>query len=123
MVISRTLTSRSCKQKRLEAKIQTSNSRILKSEVKHLGRKKKVPLPNQSVFELNQVSTGEDDEEFQVLEPVRMETKPKNQLVSMGGGEEQLNDLNLPVCRDIGNGSSQPRKRKITWSDQVSLRG
>ncbi|KAJ4982119.1 hypothetical protein NE237_032956 [Protea cynaroides] len=64
-------------------------------------REKKAPLPNHSVFDLNQVLTGEDDEEFQVLEPVRLEKKPKNQLVSMVGGE-QLTDLNLPVCRDIG---------------------
>ncbi|KAJ4958442.1 hypothetical protein NE237_025553 [Protea cynaroides] len=51
-------------------------------------REKKAPLPNHSVFDLNQVSTGEDDEEFQVLESVRMEKKPKNQLVSMGVEEK-----------------------------------
>ncbi|XP_043707754.1 uncharacterized protein LOC122657059 [Telopea speciosissima] len=84
-------------------------------------REKEAPLTNHSVFDLNQVSRGEDDE-FQVLEPVRMEKKFKNNLVPMGGGDEQLTtDLNLPVCRDIGNGS-RPGKRKITWSDQVALR-
>ncbi|XP_042507420.1 uncharacterized protein LOC122083619 [Macadamia integrifolia] len=85
-------------------------------------REKEASLPNHSVFDLNQVSRGEDDDEFQVLEQVRMEKKLKNHLVPMGGGDEQTTDLNLPIFRDIGNGSSRGGKRKITWSDQVALR-
>ncbi|KAJ4951243.1 hypothetical protein NE237_028075 [Protea cynaroides] len=85
-------------------------------------RAKESQLPNHSVFDLNQVSRGEDDEEFHVLAPVGMEKLPKNYLGSIGGGDEHPTDLNLPVCREIGKGSSRPGKRKITWSDQVALR-
>ncbi|XP_043696393.1 uncharacterized protein LOC122646848 [Telopea speciosissima] len=84
--------------------------------------KEAAQLPNHTVFDLNQVSRGEDEEEFQVLAPMGMEKPPNNYLGPICGGDEQPADLNLAVCRDIGNGSSRPGKRKITWSDQVALK-
>lgn len=37
-------------------------------------------------------------------------------------GDAMANDLKLSICRDVGHGSNQVVKRKITWQDQVALR-
>ncbi|XP_042485360.1 uncharacterized protein LOC122065603 [Macadamia integrifolia] len=92
------------------------------SEKRSYKAKEATQLPNHTVFDLNQVSRGEDEEAFQALAPVGTEMLPNNYLGPIGGGDEQPTDLNLPICRGIGNGSSRPGKRKITWSDQVALR-
>lgn len=58
----------------------------------------------------------ENCEEMRIEEP---------KLSSVRGGvanDDQHNDIKLSVCRNIGNGSSQAGKRKISWQDQVALR-
>lgn len=61
------------------------------------------------------------DEELQSdSEPSRME-EPKKSLLR-GGSDEQLNDMKLSICRNMGNGSNRAGKRKISWQDQVALR-
>lgn len=69
------------------------------------------------VFDLNQISR--EEEEFN-SEPWRVEESNKSSV--RGGSEEQLNDMKLSVCRNIGNGANRSGKRKISWQDQVALR-
>ena len=52
--------------------------------------------------------------------PLRMEG-PKSFLIR-GGSDEQLNDVKLSICRNMGNGPNRAGKRKITWQDQVALK-
>ncbi|KAG9455890.1 hypothetical protein H6P81_000398 [Aristolochia fimbriata] len=70
-----------------------------------------------TLLDLNEVSVPrEENGEFQVVwEPLRMDKKLKRCSVE---GETLANDLNLSICRDVGNGSSRNGKRKITWQDQ-----
>ncbi|KAK3189739.1 hypothetical protein Dsin_029300 [Dipteronia sinensis] len=71
------------------------------------------------VFDLNQISR--EEEELQCIgEPWRVE-ESKRSLIR-GGSDEQLNDMKLSACRNIGNGTNRTGKRKITWQDQVALR-
>ncbi|XP_068648555.1 uncharacterized protein [Aristolochia californica] len=74
-----------------------------------------------TLLDLNEVSNPrEENGEFQVVwEPLRMDKKLKRCSVE---GETLANDLNLSICRDVGNGSSRNGKRKIRWQDQVALR-
>ncbi|WOK95049.1 hypothetical protein Cni_G03755 [Canna indica] len=78
--------------------------------------------PNISaVIDLNQVSLpiGEDMDEYQVsLGPANAEKVTKSSME----GDAMANDLKLSICRDVGHGSNQVVKRKITWQDQVALR-
>ena len=53
-------------------------------------------------------------------ESLRME-EPKNFLIR-GRSDEQLNDMKLSICRNVGNGPNQVGKRKISWQDQVALK-
>lgn len=53
-------------------------------------------------------------------EPLRME-EPKSFLIR-GGSDEQLNDVKLSICRNVGNGPNRAGKRKISWQDQVALK-
>lgn len=68
------------------------------------------------VFDLNQISR-EEEELQENSEPLRFEELKKD-LIS----EDQLNDLKLSVCRNLGDGSSRVPKRKISWQDPVALR-
>ncbi|KAE8126061.1 hypothetical protein FH972_020811 [Carpinus fangiana] len=71
------------------------------------------------VFDLNQISR--EEEELQAdCEPSKTD-EPKRSLLR-GGSDEQLNDMKLSICRNIGNGPSRAGKRKISWQDQVALR-
>lgn len=61
-----------------------------------------------------------EEESQDIYEPSRAEKSTKK---SIGGGtDEQLNDLNLSVCRNLGNGPNRAGKRKISWQDQVALK-
>ncbi|KAI7758093.1 hypothetical protein M8C21_002084 [Ambrosia artemisiifolia] len=61
------------------------------------------------IFDLNQISMEEQEEEVQEsLEDQR---------------KEQPNDLMLSICRNVGDGSTnRSGKRKISWQDPVALR-
>lgn len=69
------------------------------------------------VFDLNQISR--EEEEFN-SEPWRVEESKKGSV--RGGSEEQLNEMKLSVCRNIGNRANRSGKRKISWQDHVALR-
>lgn len=60
-----------------------------------------------------------EEEEFN-SEPWRVEESKKGSV--RGGSEEQLNEMKLSVCRNIGNRANRSGKRKISWQDQVALR-
>lgn len=70
------------------------------------------------VFDLNQISGEEESQD--ISEPFRMDMSSKN-LIG-GGTDEQINDVNLSVCRNLGNGPNRVGKRKISWQDQVALK-
>ncbi|KAI9192056.1 hypothetical protein LWI28_017702 [Acer negundo] len=83
------------------------------------GVKEANPQNMTPVFDLNQISR--EEEELQCnAEPWRVE-ESKRSLIR-GGSDEQLNDMKLSACRNIGNGANRTGKRKITWQDQVALR-
>ncbi|PSS13953.1 DNA ligase [Actinidia chinensis var. chinensis] len=85
-------------------------------ESTHTGRDDRNRAP---IFDLNQIS-GEEMELQNNYEPLRME-EPKNYLIR-GRSDEQLNDMKLSICRNMGNGPNQSGKRKISWQDQVALK-
>ncbi|XP_068652423.1 uncharacterized protein [Aristolochia californica] len=103
-----------------QPKVEIPREPTLVKERKHKEKEsaKRNPPP---LLDLNEVSNPrEENEEFQVVwEPLRMDKKLKRCSVE---GETIANDLNLSICRDVGNGSSRNGKRKITWQDQVALR-
>jgi hypothetical protein len=67
------------------------------------------------------VFSQREEEELQAdCEPSKAD-EPKRSLLR-GGSDEQLNDMKLSICRNIGNGPSRAGKRKISWQDQVALR-
>lgn len=70
-------------------------------------------------FDLNQISREEEELEGDNQSMWIEEQKKNAQRVV---NEEQINDIKLSVCRNIGEGSSRAGKRKITWQDQVALR-
>ncbi|KAJ8500059.1 hypothetical protein OPV22_010611 [Ensete ventricosum] len=75
-----------------------------------------------AVIDLNQVSlpVGEEMDEYQIsLEPAKADNRLRKSPVE---GDAMANDLKLSICRDVGHGSNQVVKRKITWQDQVALR-
>ncbi|XP_050203946.1 uncharacterized protein LOC126653981 [Mercurialis annua] len=74
---------------------------------------------NTPIFDLNQISR--EEEELQANGEMMRSEEPKICLIR-GASDEQLNDLKLSACRNIGNGSSRTGKRKISWQDQVALR-
>ncbi|KAL3840664.1 hypothetical protein ACJIZ3_025255 [Penstemon smallii] len=76
-------------------------------------------LTRAPIFDLNEISTG--DEDFQSnVEAVKFEEAKKSMI--RGLNDEQQNDLNLSICRNSGEGSSRVGKRKISWQDPVALR-
>ncbi|KAK2646803.1 hypothetical protein Ddye_021998 [Dipteronia dyeriana] len=83
------------------------------------GVKEATPQNMTPVFDLNQISR--EEEELQCDgEPWRVEESKRTWI--RGGSDEQLNDMKLSACRNIGNGANRTGKRKITWQDQVALR-
>uniref|UniRef100_A0A2P2LZW6 Uncharacterized protein n=1 Tax=Rhizophora mucronata TaxID=61149 RepID=A0A2P2LZW6_RHIMU len=74
---------------------------------------------NTPIFDLNEISR--EEEELQANDELMRLGEPKISLVR-NGNDEQHNDTKLLACRNIGNGSTQGSKRKISWLDQVALR-
>ncbi|KAL3824647.1 hypothetical protein ACJIZ3_020676 [Penstemon smallii] len=71
------------------------------------------------IFDLNEISTG--DEDFQSnVEAVNFDEAKKSLI--RGLGDEQQNDLKLALCRNSREGSTRVGKRKISWQDPVALR-
>lgn len=62
-----------------------------------------------------------EEEELQADCNLSKMDEPKKSLLR-GGSDEQLNDMKLSICRNIGNGPNRAGKRKISWQDQVALR-
>ncbi|XP_073155253.1 uncharacterized protein [Henckelia pumila] len=80
---------------------------------------KEPSLPSRApIFDLNEISTG--DEEFQFNADAAMFEEAKKSLVR--GNDEQQTDLKLSICRNAGESSSHVGKRKISWKDPVALR-
>ncbi|RWW50060.1 hypothetical protein BHE74_00043720 [Ensete ventricosum] len=66
------------------------------------------------------LKVGEEMDEYQIsLEPAKADNRLRKSPVE---GDAMANDLKLSICRDVGHGSNQVVKRKITWQDQVALR-
>ncbi|XXG58643.1 hypothetical protein AAC387_Pa04g0905 [Persea americana] len=80
-------------------------------------REKEASIKRTPAIDLNQISRGEETEEF-VWEPPRMDKKLERPSAE---GDASAGDLKW-VCRDVGNGPSRSGKRKISWQDQVALR-
>ncbi|CAA0821091.1 Unknown protein [Striga hermonthica] len=76
-------------------------------------------LSRAPIFDLNEISTGDEDFGTNV-EAVGFEESRKSLIRGLNG--EQQNDLNLAFCRNSGEGSSRVGKRKISWQDPVALR-
>ncbi|KAL9681021.1 hypothetical protein QQ045_012802 [Rhodiola kirilowii] len=69
-------------------------------------------------LDLNQIANDEDD-----FQPSVEPTKIEESAYFKGLTEEELNDMKLSACRNIGNSvTSRTGKRKISWQDQVALR-
>ncbi|KAI3446730.1 hypothetical protein Pfo_003395 [Paulownia fortunei] len=81
---------------------------------------KEMSLPGRApIFDLNEISTG--DEDFQSnVEAVKFEEVKKS--LMRGPNDEVQSDLMLSVCRNAGEGPSRVGKRKISWQDPVALR-
>ncbi|KAJ8767745.1 hypothetical protein K2173_020685 [Erythroxylum novogranatense] len=71
------------------------------------------------IFDLNEISM--EEEELQAsCGMIRID---ESEMISMrSGNDEQLNDMKLAACRNLGNGSSHAGKRRISWMDPVALR-
>ncbi|KAK4431878.1 hypothetical protein Salat_0949900 [Sesamum alatum] len=82
--------------------------------------RKEASLPSRApVFDLNEISTGDED----VLsnhEAVISEDFKKS--LTRCPNDEVQNDLKLSICRNAGDGPSRAGKRKISWQDPVALR-
>ncbi|GMI97124.1 INO80-BINDING PROTEIN 2B [Hibiscus trionum] len=71
------------------------------------------------VFDLNQISTEEEelhanDNSMRIEELKKSSNRIEN--------DEQYNNIKLFACWNTGNGPNRVGKRKITWQDQVALR-
>lgn len=77
---------------------------------------KEAALPTHApVFDLNEISMGEEETEVN-FEQVQLE-EPKRSLI------RNLNDdVKLLVCRNVGEGTSRVGKQKLSWQDPVALR-
>ncbi|KAL2464407.1 hypothetical protein Fot_52363 [Forsythia ovata] len=84
-----------------------------------LSRNKESAPTRAPIFDLNEVSTG--DEEWQSnCESLKFEEAHKGIINGLNG--EQHSDFKLSVCRNSREGSSRVGKRKISWQDPVALR-
>ncbi|CAN4094620.1 unnamed protein product [Withania somnifera] len=80
----------------------------------HNGKEAALPT-HPPVFDLNEISMGEDETEVN-FEQVQLE-EPKRSLI------RNLNDdVKLLVCRNVGEGTSRVGKRELSWQDPVALR-
>ncbi|MCD9638601.1 hypothetical protein HAX54_022661 [Datura stramonium] len=104
-------------------KLYIANNAILRSssttfdlnqDTGHSG--KGAALPTRApVFDLNEISMGEEETEVNFAQ-VQLE-EPKRSLI------RNFNDeVKLLVCRNVGEGTSQVGKRKLSWQDPVALR-
>ncbi|KAJ8562179.1 hypothetical protein K7X08_011470 [Anisodus acutangulus] len=90
----------------------------LNQETGHGG--KDVVLPSRApVIDLNEISIGEEEPQSN-FEPLNFE-EPKRGLIQ-NMNDDQLRDLKLSICRNVGEGTSRVEKRKISWQDPVALR-
>ncbi|KAL0427976.1 UNVERIFIED_CONTAM: hypothetical protein Slati_2972400 [Sesamum latifolium] len=81
---------------------------------------KEASLPSRPpVFDLNEISTGEED--IQSNHEAVISEEVKKGLIRRPSDEVQ-NDLKLSICRNAGEGPSRVGKRKISWQDPVALR-
>ncbi|GER46974.1 homeobox-leucine zipper protein family [Striga asiatica] len=81
---------------------------------------KEASFPSRApIFDLNEISTGDEDFGTNV-EAVGFEESKKS--LMRGLNDEQQNDMKLAFCRNSGEGSSRVGKRKISWQDPVALR-
>ncbi|KAL0340258.1 UNVERIFIED_CONTAM: hypothetical protein Sradi_4542600 [Sesamum radiatum] len=77
-------------------------------------------VPSQApIFDLNEISTG--DEDFQSNVEAMKFGEAKKSLIR-GINDEWQTDLKLSTCRNAGEGTSRVGKRKISWQDPVPLR-
>ncbi|XP_031249663.1 uncharacterized protein LOC116107531 [Pistacia vera] len=81
--------------------------------------RKEAAMNSTPVFDLNQISQEEEELQFSG-EQWRIEELRKGS--ARGGSDEQLNDMKLSACRNVGTGANRTGKRKISWQDQVALR-
>ncbi|KAL8493055.1 hypothetical protein ACS0TY_024316 [Phlomoides rotata] len=68
-------------------------------------------------FDLN-ISTWDED----YVDAIKYEEATNSFIKSVNISEEQQSDLKLSICRNAGESSSRPGKRKISWQDPVALR-
>ncbi|KAL0345839.1 UNVERIFIED_CONTAM: hypothetical protein Sradi_4415200 [Sesamum radiatum] len=81
---------------------------------------KEASLPSRApVFDLNEISTGEED--IQSNHEAMVSEEVKKGLIRRPS-DEMRNDLKLSICRNAGEGPSRVGKRKISWQDPVALR-
>ncbi|KAL1563523.1 hypothetical protein AAHA92_05981 [Salvia divinorum] len=81
---------------------------------------KKTSLPSRAlIFDLNEISTG--DEDFQTVADAVKYEETRRSLMRHPNDEVQ-NDLMMSICRNAGEGPSRVGKRKISWQDPVALR-
>lgn len=62
---------------------------------------------------MGEEETQENFEQVQFEESRRIIRNPN---------DDQHNDLKLLICRNVGEGTSQVGKRKLSWQDPVALR-
>ncbi|XP_022861608.1 uncharacterized protein LOC111381985 isoform X1 [Olea europaea var. sylvestris] len=80
--------------------------------------RKEACMPSRTpFFDLNEISTG--DEDFQTnFKPSKFEEAKMGLIRAV---EDDQNDLKLSLCRNAGEGSSLVGKRKLSWQDSVAL--
>ncbi|KAF3620813.1 putative serine carboxypeptidase 24-like [Capsicum annuum] len=93
----------------------TSATSDLNQDTGHSG--KAAALPTRApVFDLNEISTGEEETEVN-FEQVQLE-EPNRSLIRNLNDDVKL----LNVCRDVGEGTSRVGERKLSWQDPVAVR-
>ncbi|KAG8367618.1 hypothetical protein BUALT_Bualt16G0091000 [Buddleja alternifolia] len=81
---------------------------------------KEASLPARApIFDLNEISTGDEDI-LSNVEGVKFDEVKKSSI--RGTNDDMQNDVKLSICRNAGEGSSRVGKRKISWMDPVALR-
>ncbi|CAI0394597.1 unnamed protein product [Linum tenue] len=97
----------------------------LNEKERMLGGKDAATRNNAPFFDLNQISTEEEELQTngEMMTTTRIE-EPRIISTLRGGiiDEQHSNDLKLSACRNIGNVPSRAGKRKISWQDPVALR-
>ncbi|CAI0427566.1 unnamed protein product [Linum tenue] len=97
----------------------------LNEKERMLGGKDAAARNNAPFFDLNQISTEEEELQTNGATMTMTRIEEPRILSTLHGGiiDEQLNnDLKLSACRNLGNMPSRVGKRKISWQDPVALR-